>query len=46
MFILERLNSNWIKKCKNYLKSIFKNKIKNSIVVDYAFGNGNWSIAL
>ncbi len=45
MFILERLNSNWIKKCKNYLKSIFKNKIKNSIVVDYAFGNGNWSVA-
>jgi hypothetical protein len=45
MFYFEKLNPSWIYKCKKYLNYIFKSKIKNSIVVDYAFGNGNWSVA-
>ena len=45
MFYFEKLNDSWIKLCKKYLKYIFKNKIKNAVVVDYAFGNGNWSVA-
>ena len=45
MFFFENLNDRWILKCKKYLLYIFKNKIKNSVIVDYAFGRGNWAIA-
>tara|TARA_Y100000590_G_scaffold428325_1_gene539507 strand:+ start:8473 stop:9573 length:1101 start_codon:yes stop_codon:yes gene_type:complete len=45
MFYLEEINDIWIKKCSKYLKYIFGKKIKNSVIVDYAFGRGNWSLA-
>ena len=47
MFRLENLNPNWITSCVNYLTFLFgENYFQNKVVVDYAFGRGNWSLAL
>ncbi len=45
MFRYEFLNENWLKKCSAYLNFILKGRVKNKVVVDYAFGRGNWSVA-
>ncbi len=44
MFRYEFLNKSWLDKCKQYLLELFKD-IEGKIVVDYAFGRGNWSLA-
>jgi len=45
MFRYEFFNEAWLVKCTDYLSNILNGKIKNKVVVDYAFGRGNWSIA-
>jgi len=45
MFRYEFFNEGWLAKCTDYLKNILKDKIKNKVIIDYAFGRGNWSIA-
>jgi 2-polyprenyl-3-methyl-5-hydroxy-6-metoxy-1,4-benzoquinol methylase len=45
MFRDEVLRPDWISDCAAYVNSIFTNQIKGKIVVDYAFGRGNWSLA-
>lgn len=45
MFKHEVLNDQWIDKCSLYLKNIFKDEIEGKVVLDYAFGRGNWSMA-
>ncbi len=45
MFAFEYLHDKWINNCASYLTYIFGDTLKNAIVVDYAFGRGNWSIA-
>jgi SAM-dependent methyltransferase len=44
MFRYEYLNKVWIEKCKQYLFELFDD-IAGKVVVDYAFGRGNWSLA-
>jgi ubiquinone/menaquinone biosynthesis C-methylase UbiE len=44
MFVHEYLNERWVFKCSEYLKELFDN-IEGKVVVDYAFGRGNWSLA-
>ena len=45
MFRFEFLNDSWIESCTSYLKLLFGDTLKDKIVVDYAFGRGNWSLA-
>jgi hypothetical protein len=45
MFRYEFINENWLDRCTAYLNYILKDKIRNKIIIDYAFGRGNWSIA-
>ncbi len=45
MFQHEVINNEWIDKCAEYLKKIFGTKIQDKVVLDYAFGRGNWSLA-
>ncbi len=45
MFRFERLHDGWIDDCAKYVKYIFGERIKGAVVVDYAFGRGNWSLA-
>lgn len=44
MFSHEHLNESWLLKCQKYLEYIFTD-LKGKVVVDYAFGRGNWSVA-
>jgi predicted RNA methylase len=43
MFHFEQLHDKWINECVKYLDILFN--VKDKIVVDYAFGRGNWSLA-
>jgi predicted RNA methylase len=45
MFRYDVLTDVWIDQCALYLKNIFGDKLENSVVLDYAFGRGNWSVA-
>jgi SAM-dependent methyltransferase len=45
MFRFESLPEEWIKSCTSYIQSIFGDMVKDKVVVDYAFGRGNWSLA-
>lgn len=45
MFNHEIITDLWIKNCTDYLISIFADSIKDKIILDYAFGRGNWSLA-
>lgn len=45
MFRFENIHENWIQLCVDYLKSIYKDKIRDKVILDYAFGRGNWSLA-
>jgi hypothetical protein len=45
MFRFESLPEDWIDKCASYINYIFGNRIYNKVVIDYAFGRGNWSLA-
>ncbi|MDX2074211.1 MAG: class I SAM-dependent methyltransferase [Alphaproteobacteria bacterium] len=45
MFRFERLHDGWIDDCATYLKHVFGARIEGAVVVDYAFGRGNWSLA-
>lgn len=45
LFFDTTINKSWVTKCKKYLLDIFGNSIQNSIILDYGFGRGNWSIA-
>lgn len=45
MFRFEKIHARWITRCAHYLRHVFGNVIKGSIVVDYAFGRGNWALA-
>src|SRR2546426_718736 len=45
MFRFEYLNEKWIRRCADYLHRIFGERIKGRVVLDYAFGRGNWSLA-
>jgi len=45
MFRFEHLNETWIHRCAGYLQRIFGERIKGRVVLDYAFGRGNWSLA-
>ena len=45
MFRFEHLNETWIHRCASYLQRIFGERIKGRVVLDYAFGRGNWSLA-
>jgi len=46
MFRFEFLHSDWIEDCKNYLDSFAQKYIHEAVCIDYAFGRGNWSLAL
>lgn len=46
MFRYEALHDEWIQSCTNYCKGLFGERIKGKVVLDYAFGRGNWSLAL
>ena len=45
MFRSEYLHEKWLKKCQSYLCSIFGRSLEGKVVLDYAFGRGNWSVA-
>lgn len=45
MFRFEKISDEWIRKCTSYLRYLFGNSLKEKIVIDYAFGRGNWSLA-
>lgn len=45
MFSYEHLNSAWVRKCAEYLREVFGERIVGSVFLDYAFGRGNWSVA-
>jgi 2-polyprenyl-3-methyl-5-hydroxy-6-metoxy-1,4-benzoquinol methylase len=45
MFRFENIHENWIQLCVDYLKFVFKDQIQNKVVLDYASGRGNWSVA-
>ena len=45
MFKFDYPNSAWVKSCAAYLNEIFPDGVKNKIVIDYGFGQGNWSLA-
>ena len=45
MFKFEHLNDHWIANCAQYLIHVFGDTIKNKVIIDYAFGRGNWSVA-
>lgn len=45
MFQFEYLTPAWISRCSKYLKSVFESRIKGKVIVDYAFGRGNWALA-
>ena len=45
MFRFETLHDEWIQKCARYLRMVFGNRLSGAVVVDYAFGRGNWTVA-
>ena len=45
MFRFEHLNAEWIERCACYLRRIFGDRLAGRVVLDYAFGRGNWSMA-
>lgn len=45
MFRFDAIPEDWIVKCTSYINHIFGDQIRNKVVVDYAFGRGNWSLA-
>lgn len=46
MFRYEALHEAWLSACKRYLGYVFgEDGISQRIVVDYAFGRGNWAVA-
>jgi hypothetical protein len=46
MFRFEQLNEPWLAACTHYCQKIFGNSLHDKVVLDYAFGRGNWSVAL
>ncbi|NOU66739.1 methyltransferase domain-containing protein [Paenibacillus sp. LMG 31461] len=45
MFINEKLHEKWIQSCADYIVEICGELIQDKVVIDYAFGRGNWSLA-
>src|SRR5262245_4910090 len=45
MFRFEHLNESWIESCARYLRRVFGERLAGRVVIDYAFGRGNWAIA-
>ncbi|MCA1702182.1 MAG: class I SAM-dependent methyltransferase [Actinobacteria bacterium] len=45
MFRYERLSDAWIASCTDYLRSFVNDAIEGAVVLDYAFGRGNWALA-
>lgn len=45
MFRFERLHARWIDDCARYLTHLFGERLRDAVVLDYAFGRGNWSVA-
>lgn len=45
MFRYERLHERWIADCTRYLTHLFGERLRDAVVLDYAFGRGNWSVA-
>lgn len=45
MFRFEHLSDRWIASCARYLSTLFGEELRGKIVIDYAFGRGNWSLA-
>ncbi|MFN0314723.1 MAG: class I SAM-dependent methyltransferase [Burkholderiales bacterium] len=45
MFRFEHLHEQWIQACTAYITHLFGSKVHGAVVVDYAFGRGNWSVA-
>ncbi len=46
MFRFEALNEPWLSACTRYCQTIFGQSLQGKVVLDYAFGRGNWSVAL
>jgi hypothetical protein len=46
MFRFDFLNWQWINNCTYYLRELFGMRLDGAIVLDYAFGRGNWTVAL
>jgi predicted nicotinamide N-methyase len=45
MFRFEHLHDAWIEKCAAYVRDLFSDDLRGKVVLDYAFGRGNWSLA-
>jgi hypothetical protein len=45
MFRFEHLHDPWIEACAEYVRYVFSDRIRGKVVLDYAFGRGNWSLA-
>ncbi len=45
MFRFEHLHERWIQECTAYIAHLFGHRVRDAVVVDYAFGRGNWSVA-
>ena len=45
MFRYDKINRNWLERCAAYLRTVFGACLENAVVLDYAFGRGNWAIA-
>jgi SAM-dependent methyltransferase len=46
MFRFDFLSRRWITDCARYLREIFGARLDGAVALDYAFGRGNWAIAL
>lgn len=46
MFRFDFLNSQWIADCARYLRELFGARLDGAVALDYAFGRGNWAVAL
>lgn len=46
MFRYEVLHESWLHSCERYLKYVFGDDgVHGRVVIDYAFGRGNWAVA-
>ena len=46
MFRFDVLNPRWIECCTAYLRETFGARLQDAVAMDYAFGRGNWAVAL
>lgn len=46
MFRFDYLSRRWTAECARYLRELFGSRLDGAVAIDYAFGRGNWAVAL